>query len=580
MQLNRIRLSGIHILLPLLLLLLPVRIASAQEGHIILTGDVLIMLEDYSTYSEAVASIELMGLMQPIRSPHSGLIMAGMPEDLRENLTQMNMSQHLNRAVSGESEETLQRVSLLLRDLRNLEIVKHAEADFIEFNTSMSVPSDQYYHASDRFPLGQWALSSSEPYGINADIAWDKARGKGKIIAILDNGFTLAHGDLTDVAFFYDVVDHPPAPPPDFEDKRYLLMGQQYANFRTRLVPTGDWQGPDYGWENEFFHGIACSGVAAARMDNAGYGITGVAPEADLGMIRISATYTAVRQIRPDATETWEDIYPTGHYHLGVRYSNVIEAIYRAVPVLTNPEKCARVINMSWGLEGVKPCLEEDADESLLKEAINHAHSLHCVVIAATGNNGAPEIRLPARFENVLAVGATTRSGRVLAESNYGDSVDCVAPGDSIIVTMNLEASPVDEVAQAFGATQYLNRQGPGFIADFGEFTYQSGTSFSTAIVSGAVAVLQSYLIESEAYVIRDLLTSTAHPTLDHPEKDGNGLIDLAAALEAATIKNVQAELTERPGGGKQINLSWNAHTIFEFDRYDSLSPPHMTVFG
>lgn len=64
--------------------------------------------------------------------------------------------------------------------------------------------------------------------------------------------------------------------------------------------------------------------------------------------------------------------------------------------------------------------------------ALDDADRRGVVVVAAAGNDGLDRVSLPARHPSVIAVGATTRRGRLTASSNHGARLDLVAPGGGI----------------------------------------------------------------------------------------------------------------------------------------------------
>ncbi|GAA2506111.1 type VII secretion-associated serine protease mycosin [Winogradskya humida] len=158
----------------------------------------------------------------------------------------------------------------------------------------------------------------------------------------------------------------------------------------------------------------------------------------------------------------------------------------------------AKVINMSVGAAGVT------AD---LYKAVNDAANADVVIVAAAGNS--PEdssITSPARLTRVVAVGATNKSGNISKVSVAGPELDIVAPGEDI--------------------------EGPGKNGSYGVGT---GTSDSTAIVSGAAALLRSKYPEMSAKEVVERLESTAvdkgAPGVD--DEYGHGVLDIVAALEA-----------------------------------------------
>jgi cyanobactin maturation PatA/PatG family protease len=101
-----------------------------------------------------------------------------------------------------------------------------------------------------------------------------------------------------------------------------------------------------------------------------------------------------------------------------------------------------------------------------LKKAIRKCEESNVLVVAAAGNDGCDCLHIPAAMPSVLAVGAMDREGMPLQTSNWGAAYltqGILAPGERIV-----------------GAA-------PG-----GGTAERSGTSFSTAIVTGIAALLLS----------------------------------------------------------------------------------------
>jgi len=80
----------------------------------------------------------------------------------------------------------------------------------------------------------------------------------------------------------------------------------------------------------------------------------------------------------------------------------------------------ARIINMSFGTV---------SDVVTLKSAIDYAYGRGCVLVAATGNSAATTLPYPARYSNVLAVGASNNGTTRNPTSSYGQGIDVVAFG-------------------------------------------------------------------------------------------------------------------------------------------------------
>ncbi len=166
----------------------------------------------------------------------------------------------------------------------------------------------------------------------------------------------------------------------------------------------------------------------------------------------------------------------------------------------------------SWWISGLEWAVEHDAkviNMSLggtdrsdgLEEAVNAAVDAGAVVVAAMMNDGTGAIKYPAAYEAVIAVGATDRDGkRVTLEtggtwgSNYGPHIDISAPG------LEIMSADIDET-----------------------FNYWSGTSMSTAVVSGAAALLLTVAPELAPAEVGAVIKATARDGEGDPGEDTPG---------------------------------------------------------
>ncbi|MDO4803130.1 MAG: S8 family serine peptidase, partial [Prevotellaceae bacterium] len=131
------------------------------------------------------------------------------------------------------------------------------------------------------------------------------------------------------------------------------------------------------------------------------------------------------------------------------KVSMIKDAIYDAVDKYN-----VDIINMSFGLTQYSVTLEN---------AINYAINNGVIVIAAVGNAGTDTIYYPAGFSNVIGIGAVDSNGSVSSFSQNNDSVFVVAPGEGVTSTTNANG-----------------------------YTTKNGTSFSTPIVTGVVAIMKN----------------------------------------------------------------------------------------
>ena len=141
---------------------------------------------------------------------------------------------------------------------------------------------------------------------------------------------------------------------------------------------------------------------------------------------------------------------------------------------------------------------------------MDYAHDNGVLVISATGFLGScsGQVAFPARFENSMAVGATTDEDLLATFSNTGNELDVSAPGDRIWSTW------------------------PG-----NSYRLLNGTSMPTAFVTGLAGLTKSYYPSITHVDIRDILSTTADD-LGVPGRDdqfGFGRINAFNALTLLT---------------------------------------------
>ncbi|QDU69514.1 S8 family serine peptidase [Engelhardtia mirabilis] len=176
---------------------------------------------------------------------------------------------------------------------------------------------------------------------------------------------------------------------------------------------------------------------------------------------------------------------------VGTSY-DVARAIYRAAI------DGAEVINLSLSLAEPSAAVEE---------AIEFAHDeCHIAIVAAAGNTGSLGVVYPAAYHEVIAVAAVGVDDVVAPFSAFGKEVDVCAPGVDVYSAM------------------------PG-----NQYALWSGTSMSTAIVSGGVSRLHSWSSKAhEPEANTDALADAAHSLEStnplHNDQLGSGRIDIAQA--------------------------------------------------
>jgi thermitase len=158
----------------------------------------------------------------------------------------------------------------------------------------------------------------------------------------------------------------------------------------------------------------------------------------------------------------------------------------------------ARIINLSLG---------GPSSSSSLQSAINYAWNKNIVIVAAAGNAGTSTPQYPAACSNVVAVSATDSNDALASFSSYGSDVDLSAPG------VNIATTTMD-----------------------GGYGIVSGTSFSSPIVSGVLALMASVNPQLSNAQLVDLLKKNTDDlgAAGYDTLYGSGRVNAYKAVTAA----------------------------------------------
>ncbi len=207
----------------------------------------------------------------------------------------------------------------------------------------------------------------------------------------------------------------------------------------------------------------------------------------------------------------------------------LIEAIGWAVVHQDDPEKPFEVLNLSFGT--VAP-MGFAADP--LVQAVEAAWASGLTVVVAAGNEGEGTVTSPGTSPSAITVGATNAENDAVADwsgrSRSDLKPEVVAPGSSI-VSWRAPGSLID-LAHPATATDGALRG--------------SGTSMSTALASGAAAVVLGAHPGAEPIDVKGALVDTADE-LD----DGSWLIDLDAATSQTPDDGEAPGEADQPGSGR-----------------------------
>jgi serine protease len=370
--------------------------------------------------------------------------------------------------------ETVAEAVSRLRDVRG---VAYAVPDYIAHMAGDFIPNDPgRAHQIGGWQKLQWNFLSGA--GVNAPGAWGnliadgRPGARGVIVAVLDTGVAYRNW-------------HNFTKSPDFNRTRFVDPYDFVAGNRFPLDREG--------------HGTFIAGEIAESTNN-GFGLTGLAYNASIMPVRVLAA---------DGTGDAATIAK------GIRYA---------------VNHHAQVINLSLefgvGITG--------SDIPSIISAIRYAHAHNVVVVAAAGNDEAPELAYPARAPGVIAVGATTWDRCLAWYSDVGRGLALVAPGgdDDTMLPSDPDCHPNRNLPSIYQLT-FVNAADP---RRFGYPTGIYGTSMAAAEVAATAAlVIASGVIgkhPSPAAVLKrleqtaDPLGNSQRPNFNY----GYGLLDAAAA--------------------------------------------------
>jgi len=444
--------------------------------------------------------------------------------------------------------------------------VEYAVAD--ERKHIVAVPNDPLYApttAPARGPaVGQWYLKppppagsasaawgSTAPAAINAEQAWDVTQGNLSIVvAVLDTGVRFDHPDLQggNVLPGYDMIS--------------ADSGNVFTT-----ANDGDGRDSDASDPGDFVSSAEAT-ASCGRSSSSWHGtqtlsLIGGATHNGVGMASVSHGGVRVMPVRV--------LGKCGGYD-----SDIVAGIRWAaglpVPGVPDNPTPARVINMSLG--GDVAC-----EQSYL-DVIGQVNAAGVTVVASAGNSAGHAVSSPASCPGVIAVAAVRHIGTKVGFSDIGPQIAISAPGGNCINDTGACLYPI--VAASNSGTTTPVSGPPGAIYT-DSFNYSLGTSFSSPLVAGAVALMLSVQPTLTPEKVKAKLQSTARPFptsggtagipvcttatgVDQLEcycttsTCGAGMLDVAAAVQS--VNGVQASIaltTTTPTANQAIALASNS---------------------
>jgi subtilisin family serine protease len=248
----------------------------------------------------------------------------------------------------------------------------------------------------------QWSLEK-----IRAFDAWEKTQGSDTVLlGVIDTGIDYDHPDLKNKIYQnpgetgLDNQGNDKRSNNIDDDNNGFVDDYRGWDFTDRVGFPFDTSGGDYlYWDNdpkdENGHGSFIAGITGAQTINL-TGIAGAAPNIKLVNLRA--------------------FDPAGYGE----EDDVAAAILYAVQI------GVKVLNMSFG---------DNAFSLVLKDVIQFAYSRNMVLVGSAGNSGSPNPHYPSGYSEVICVGNSTIEDFVASNSNYGSTLDMVAPGTQILTT-------------------------------------------------------------------------------------------------------------------------------------------------
>lgn len=336
------------------------------------------------------------------------------------------------------------------------------------------VPKYELFYTPNDVNTNQWHLAT-----IDAADAWDLSRGNGVTIAVVDDAVLLNHQDLASKIWTNtgEIANNNI----DDDNNGYIddVNGYDVADNDNDPNP------PSATVSNtNFSHGTHVAGCAASATDN------------NLGIASLGFNAMVI----PVKCKT------------SASSGGSLQAAYQGVEYAIAAG--SDIINMSWGGGAASTTYQ-----LLFDQAYNAG--IHC--IAAAGNSNTSMPMYPASYNHVISVGATNVSDQRASFSNYGLTIDVMAPGRDIWSCLA-------------GATN--------------SYGFNSGTSMACPITSGVAALM----VQRDPSISPDDLEACLESSCDNINSQNPSFI---GQLGAGRINAFQALQCLKP-----VNARFDSDTL------------------
>lgn len=342
---------------------------------------------------------------------------------------------------------------------------------------------------------------------------WNHYRGEGVSLAVIDSGFDINHPEfknrdgssrISDRSVYISTTN----------GKTTRVQGRDKVN-----ITDGD------------SHGTMCAGLAASGVN--GTGITGVAPECELILIKIDKK-----------AESMADAFR----YCGDNKIKVVSVSLGMYPSSTGASSGDIIFSPGVDLSTV------------FNDSINYAYSQGVTIVSASGNSYATRVSYPAGCDHVIGAGGTMAGSPNLIWKEGGEGSN-----------YNGNVKYVDVFAPSSGI------YAPGFDTSKNVSTYWDGgkgTSFSAPIIAGAAALyFQKYPTKTNV----DFENALKATCIDISKYNGNidmgyGRLDVGKLLNISEdIKSIDYQPTTTiKKQASHIHFEdeagWNIRTLHVYD--------------
>lgn len=356
---------------------------------------------------------------------------------------------------------------------------------------------------------------------IGMTAAWDIETGDPDlVIAVVDSGIVQAHPDIND-RLARDPLNNTIVGADLISEGG--IDGDEFAGRDTNPEDPGDGALPS---GESSFHGSHVAGIIGAESDN-GEGVAGITFQSQILPVRVLGLQLAGFD---------DDIMDGIYWALG-------DPAVAGVPVNVKP---ARIVNLSLG--GPSDANSQEFWELNFAQIFEDPDGLYNnpIFVAAAGNSDEDAGNVtPANLPGMISVGAAGIAGVRTSYSNYGASIDIMAPGGDASTDLNSDGED-DAILSLVG----------------NDYNLREGTSMAAPHVTGVAALLVAAKPDLTQAQVETIIRTAADPRGRCSEGCGTGILDAVGSLllaggELQLEPKLAADVTQAfvPAGLQSVQL-------------------------